>query len=370
MQIFKKFNIFFFNLIYGKIKKKNIVRAEKSKLISIKKIIIKKKNYHIYSVRSARIYTTSVHDLAVFENKKRLIDKISYQYRYNKLNLIFNDDIKKNIVFSDGTPRLKKKIKGKVFSMLTGGAGKNNYFHWLFDVLPRLGILENLNINFKNLNFLIPSLKYSFQKETLKLLNLDLNRCYDSEKFKHFVCDEIITVDHPYVFKNNPSYSINNIPFWIIEWLRAKFLIQKKNEIKNKKLKIYLENSDSPSSSVRYIINNSDVKRNLFNQGFKIVALSKYNFIQKIKLFKNAKIIVGMHSAGFANIIFCKKNTKIIELQSSTAGNVFKNLALKCSLDYKKYIIKPKTKKLIKLFGEQQGDLLVNLKKLNKLIKN
>ena len=37
----------------------------------------------------------------------------------------------------------KKKIKGTVFSLLTGGGGNSNYWHWLFDVLPRINILEN-----------------------------------------------------------------------------------------------------------------------------------------------------------------------------------------------------------------------------------
>ena len=50
--------------------------------------------------------------------------------------------IEDNIVLKKGTPRFKKKIKGKVFSLLTGGGGNENYFHWLFDVLPRLKILQ------------------------------------------------------------------------------------------------------------------------------------------------------------------------------------------------------------------------------------
>ena len=48
-----------------------------------------------------------------------------------------------NIVFQKGTPKLKKKLKGSVFSLLTGGGGNENYWHWLFDVLPRFKILEN-----------------------------------------------------------------------------------------------------------------------------------------------------------------------------------------------------------------------------------
>ena len=44
------------------------------------------------------------------------------------------EEVDKNIVFSKGTPRFKKRIKGNLFSLLTGGAGNHNYWHWMFDV--------------------------------------------------------------------------------------------------------------------------------------------------------------------------------------------------------------------------------------------
>ena len=63
----------------------------------------------------------------------------------------------KLIVLKIGTPRIMKRIKGRVFSLLSGGAAKTNYFHWLFEVLPRLEILRTL----KNLIilFLLMSIK-------------------------------------------------------------------------------------------------------------------------------------------------------------------------------------------------------------------
>ena len=43
-----------------------------------------------------------------------------------------------------GTPRKLKEIKGTVLSLLTGGAGNNNYWHWLYDVLPRLSLCSKI----------------------------------------------------------------------------------------------------------------------------------------------------------------------------------------------------------------------------------
>ena len=56
---------------------------------------------------------------------------------------MYNSKIEDNIVFTKGTPRVLKSLKGSVISLLTGGGGNNNYWHWLFDVLPRLGLCKN-----------------------------------------------------------------------------------------------------------------------------------------------------------------------------------------------------------------------------------
>ena len=57
--------------------------------------------------------------------------------------------------------------------MLTGGGGNNNYWHWLFDVLPRLEICGKTNKLDKIDYFIVPSLEKKFQKETLNRLNIN-----------------------------------------------------------------------------------------------------------------------------------------------------------------------------------------------------
>ena len=56
--------------------------------------------------------------------------------------------IKNNSIFTKGTPRILKNITGPLLCMLTGGGGNNNYWHWMFDVLPRIGLIEKyFNLN-------------------------------------------------------------------------------------------------------------------------------------------------------------------------------------------------------------------------------
>ena len=361
MSLFRFLKIKFFNSIYGKIIKS--VSVKNNKNISSYTVFFNKRNsYKIYKIKNARSFQGSIHDNALIINNM-IIDSPSYQYRY-KNKLILNGKISENIVFKEGTPKFKKNIKGSVFILLTGGAGKDNYFHWLFDVLPRLAILKKSSLNTKNFKFLFPSLKLNFQRESLKKMKISYARCLDGGKYKHFSAENIIVTDHPYVKNNNPTSSIKNLPLWIIEWLRKQF-IEKNYSKKNISRKIYIDRSDSKFSKNRHIVNENEVKKYLVSVGFKIIILSKLNFISQIHIFNNANIIIGAHGAGFANLVFSKPKTKIIELQSKASGDVIKNLAKKCKLNYQRILSKNKKKN----FKNPHGKIFINLEELKRKIK-
>lgn len=363
MSILKFIKILFFSLIYGSIKK--TINIKKNKNFSRKKISFDKKHkYNIYDIRNARLYTGSVHDTAVILNNQ-VVAEASHQYRYNKINDIIPGDVSENIVFKEGTAKFKKIISGNVLCMSTGGVAKKNYWHWLFEVLPRLGILEKSKFKFKKeINYLLPSIKLPFQLDTLKELNIRINKCLDGDNYKHLSCDRLITVDHPFIFGNSPSRSMLHIPKWIITWLRKKFKDTKNFNKKKYSKKIFIDRVDATDLKSRHIINNDEVKMNLKKLGFKILVLSRVNFKEQVRIFQEAKIIVGLHGAGFANIIFSKKGIKVIELKSKTTGNTIKNLATTCNLNYKNISTSQKNKE----FKGQQGNIFINIKKLNKII--
>ena len=102
--------------------------------------------------------------------------------------------------------------------------------------------------------------------------------------------------------------------------------------------KIYIDRSDSTSNvkHLRSIQNEEDVKKYLSSEGFKIIRLSDYSFQDQVSIFNKADIIIGLHGAGFANTVFARPNTKIIELKiKSHPGKEIENLALSNNLSYK-----------------------------------
>ena len=72
--------------------------------------------------------------------------------------------------------------------------------------------------------------------------------------------------------------------------------------------------------------------------------LGDLNFKEQVELFNSAESYSrSFHGAGFGNIVFAKKNTKIIELKSKTAGRVIENLANTNNLIYKSIECEPST---------------------------
>ncbi len=334
LSIIKKIGYSICFLLYGRIK--GVIKSDSHKSVDIiESILDKNYSYKIFKIKKSRIYTDTVTDTAFIVDNK-IIEGPSFQHRNPK-----NADISENIVFQKGTPKFKNKIKGSIFSLLTGGGGNANYWHWLFDVLPRLKILEN-KIHSSNIDFyLFPDLKEKFQKESLDILEIPEKKRLSSRIFRHIETDLGIAVDHPYVIKNNPSIEIQNLPNWILNYLRQKFL--KIKYTKKFPDKFYIDRRDAKSnhSHLRKIINEKEVKEFLVTKGYSIIALSDLSFKDQINLFQNASQIVGLHGAGFANLTFCKPGTKILELKPASAGPVCGNLAKKINLDYREISIQP-----------------------------
>ncbi len=347
-----------FQIYHGKIKGK--ILPEDDREIITEKITLNQHNYKIYYCANSSLYTDTIHDTAIIKDDK-IIEGPSFQLRDNK-----NVNPEFNSVFTKGTPRLKKKLNGTVFSLLTGGGGNTNYWHWLLDVLPRIHIANNSKYVGNEIDFyLFPSLDSHFQNETLDFLNIPKNKRLSSKHYRHLFSDKIIVTSHPYNLLNDPEKDSLNIPSWISNYLRGVFL-KKVINLKTNKLspkKIYINRLDGRSQ--RLISNEKDVAECLKKKGFESLTLSKLSFSEQVNFFHNADYIAGLHGAGFANTIFCKPNTKILEFRSITAGDAIKNLVAQNKLVYEDISSENKTLK----YENQYGDIEVNIDLLNSILK-
>ena len=102
-----------------------------------------------------------------------------------------------------------------------------------------------------------------FQQESLDILNISKEKRISSKFFRHITCPELIVTDHPYVITNNASNDIQNIPLWIFEWLKKKYISNEINSKSSLPKKIYIDRTDSSSNTkaLRLIINENEVKQ-------------------------------------------------------------------------------------------------------------
>ena len=257
------------------------------------------------------------------------------------------------------------------------------YAHWIFNVLSRLALLELYNIKY---DYLYVASDKQFMKETLSLWGIPNNKILSpfNKKFEYIQADELIVPSHIGKIDSMPNqYPLNWVPIkeycklwkldpniiklpfefdypsintnlpenvsvkdyflreqllcgiyfvpWATEYIRNKFLPFVEN--KNYKFckKIFISRSDA---SIRKMLNEDDVFAVFEKIGFARYVLSKMSALEQIALFNGADIIVGAHGSSMANIMFCKTNTKIIEIFQGRSDCAFYYLSQILHLNY------------------------------------
>ncbi|MCG3164355.1 MAG: hypothetical protein POELPBGB_00109 [Bacteroidia bacterium] len=256
-------------------------------------------------------------DLAIIDKEKNLLANFSLHFEEN----LSQYAPEKNNFFNKKLYFEPSKVKGNIFSMYAGGGG-NNYFHFLFDSLPTLKILQNSGLKESVDFYYLHETAYSFQKEALSFLGIEDSKIIEATKFPHLSTEYLFCTTHV----NHPIH----IPGWIIQFLRDSFL-KFKNEKKGYE-KIFLSRKDSGQ---RKLLNEEEVFGKLEKLGFIRLELSKLNFIDQVSIFAIAEIVISPHGAGLSNLVFGNKNCKVIELFSGkNEWPLYHALAIRMGMQY------------------------------------
>lgn len=235
---------------------------------------------------------------------------------------IFNEPINKHPIWKKWKLRPYTYFKS-VVAVVASFGGDHNYYHWMFDTLPRIGILMSSNINLGSIDyFFVNECRYSFHKETLNTLGIASSKLIECTKITHLKAETLIV----------PSLSGDNghMPKWVCDFLRNSFLKTVNEFIPQRR--IYISRNDT---AFRRIINESEVIDFLSKYGFESIQLASMTISQQVELFASASVIVAPHGAGLVNAVFCSPRTKIIELFSPHYTNVcFWSLSNNVDLDY------------------------------------
>jgi len=216
-------------------------------------------------------------------------------------------------------------------SIYIPNAGSHNIYHFL---IYMISTLEKVSIPINN-------------------IYIDMSNSY-FEKNHNFVI-EILSILYP----QSKVYNINNPPpnVYILakhtltdfdndkekyhntyKYLTSIFIPHIEKYIINNKYskRIYISRDDS---IYRKVLNEFEIMNHLEPQGFQKITLTGLPLLEQMAIFYNAEVIISVHGAALVNTLFCKKGTRVIELNTEflSTKKHFEDIAEYCNLNYSRY---------------------------------
>jgi capsular polysaccharide biosynthesis protein len=169
-------------------------------------------------------------------------------------------------------------------------------------LLPRLLFLERFD-RFRNMRLIVQRGITKAQRQSLEILGIPRERVieFDGHHWQverlYYVCPGLC---------GNPT----SLP---AQWLRNRFA---PNGTGSRRL--YVSRNDAKK---RRVVNEADLLDALLPLGFEVVTLAGMSFAEQVRLFSEAKVVVGPHGAGFTNMVFAAPGAVVVELFSPTYIN-------------------------------------------------
>ena len=179
--------------------------------------------------------------------------------------------------------------------------GDVNYFHFMIDVLPRLGVLAMCPEILPPTRWYVPA-QTRFQRELLDRFGISADSRIDSTKVRH-VRAECLVVPAP------PSMRLVNPP-WLVEFLRERLLSTPDSRVPGRS--IYVTRGSGANN--RRIINEPQLVDMLSARGFRVIDPGQMSVAEQIQAFAEASVIVSPHGAALSNLVFASPGSWVVEL--------------------------------------------------------
>jgi capsular polysaccharide biosynthesis protein len=214
-------------------------------------------------------------------------------------------------------------------SLMLCAHNSNNFYHWHFDLLPKLCMAQSAGIKISDIdNFIIDKRDNGFQVETLlaagvkaeQIRFVDIDNC-------HLFCDEILLIK----IYNNQGMTQSRRH---IDWIRSSFL---KIQLYSGNKTLDTQNKIAIKRETRGFANAELVYKKLQDKGYICIQPENLTYKEQVTLFSNATHIVAPHGAALSLIAYCKPNTIVHEYYGSHVQPCFWSIASTLGLNYHNY---------------------------------
>ena len=193
-------------------------------------------------------------------------------------------------------------------TLVLASTGGDTYFHWMTDVLPRVGLARRAGYDPASFDWvLVNSLIHPFQRESLHQLGIHANRCLAFHK------KELVYEMEEALLPSLPGVP-GVVPPETVDFLRNTFSTEKNPRSR----KIFIGRS---AAKHRVLIHEMEIWAQLQKRGFESVKCEKLSVQEQAEVFGAADVVVGAHGAALTNLVFCRPGTRVVELFSPAYVN-------------------------------------------------
>jgi capsular polysaccharide biosynthesis protein len=191
------------------------------------------------------------------------------------------------------------KLDGNV-AVLSHRNARNNFSHWVFDVLPRIGLLER-TVGLKSIDhFLVCHTNKRYEWETLEQLGVGREKVIQFMPNSYFQASNII---YPSISRyHNQSHQPSTL-----EFLKRSFLKGRSS----RKRRLFISREDA---AFRRLKGEAELCRQLVRHGFEVITLAGVSLADTAALFSSAEMIVGPFGSGLMNICFCPPGCLVVDI--------------------------------------------------------
>ena len=192
------------------------------------------------------------------------------------------------------------RLDGTV-AVLSHRYARNNFSHWVFDVLPRVGLLER-TVGMGGIDhFLVSHTNRGYEWETLERLGVPRGKVVQLRRDSYFQARTVIFPSHSRY--HNQSHQPSTL-----EFLRKKFSPERPTDGKRR---LFISRADA---SFRHLIGEEELCQRLAAHGFEVITLAGVTLADTAALFSSAEMIVGPFGSGLMNVCFCPPGCVVVDI--------------------------------------------------------
>jgi capsular polysaccharide biosynthesis protein len=208
-------------------------------------------------------------------------------------------DWREHPVFLNPAPKAPQEIDGTLL-VLAARATVGNYYHFLMDALPRLGILEEALPDVRPDSYLVDT-STRYHRELVGLLGLDPARLRAPARGVSLRPERLLVPSLP----NASTLAAPATTAWLNQHLPPV-------DVRDKPELLYITRGHTKHT--RRVVREQELLQRLTKRGFVTLDPGTVSVQEQIDHFAAARVIVAPHGAALTNLNFCKPGVRLLEL--------------------------------------------------------